>query len=359
MPTLFLWKCMKVPGLIRRKEERLEAGGGPPVRPRLLCALWFKHLRYLVHSELQERGWTELRDSGSQGDAMHADKWRRNGCWWRLFRSGLAEGGWPDEYITCLYFFQRKGLVFPLFTPAAKSLINCRPSQRESAFSPLKIISRHFQYLSAPCMPPLTSDRAGLAPDALITRRKRVERKQGKEIPLQMWPPFLSLLSPFQPPNLCFRPVPGPSMQGRKLGPGDLSQPSAGQDERVWDVCSGEKAATVPTVSQSHTDSHVWEIRKREEGRNEQDPECLGVRCRKWHPADEHNNSHCLLSSLQFDLKHKEPGKVLLALLRTWQRTSWSKISWRDQSPSKNINKVHPLIYRFSSAVDRLQIFRR
>lgn len=47
-------------------------------------------------------------------------------------------GGWPDEHITCLYFFSNKRACVPSFTPAAESLIKRRPHSRSRYFGLLK-----------------------------------------------------------------------------------------------------------------------------------------------------------------------------------------------------------------------------
>lgn len=52
-------------------------------------------------------------------------------------RGGLAEGGWSDEYITCLYFSD-KGTCVPPFTPAVESLIKSRPHSKGWHFLLLK-----------------------------------------------------------------------------------------------------------------------------------------------------------------------------------------------------------------------------
>lgn len=228
-------------------------------------------------------------------------------------------------------------------------------SRQESVFSPLKIISCHFQYLSALCISPLASAQAGPAPDILIIRRKLEERKLWKEISVQMCPLILPL-PPLCPHSNLSTSVPSLVPPCRAGNWARRSEPAFRGPRQAGMRCllRGEGGHCPNCEPESH-----WQPCLRDLGGNEWDPKCLGVHCGKWHPADEHNNTHCLFMSLQLGLKHKEPGKVLLDLYEDLADRNWSKISRRDQSPRKNINKPHSLIYRFSSAVDRSQMFYR
>lgn len=183
-------------------------------------------------ADVWEKACREEQGSWSEGGAMNVDMWRGTSCWWRAAR-----------WIHYLFVFsQIKGSVFILATPpdgwSTGTLIKSRPHNE----------TLHFRLL-----------KRSAATFGVCLRCVAEERKPWKEISVQMC--LQSLLSVPVPTSQPLFPglAPSRALHGEQEA-GLGARPCCRRAKESGNEASAqEKVATIPTMSQSHTDSHVQE----------------------------------------------------------------------------------------------------